>query len=207
MSELVPFTEFHPEPLYELVQIEEDDLPEVRRCFWKYKWLRPDTVKSVTLWVKELYDSASIDFVKIQTIDKKAPVWYGHFDLLGDVMGIHAYKPVDTRLDLVQWGRIGSMALDYCFKIWDARKIMTSVPECFYGYIRMVESLGFIREGYLREAQVFNEKPVDMLLYAILRHEFYGTPSTQEVKDVKSRKQSRSRKQEKRSGGKRNDKK
>ena len=51
---------------------------------------------------------------------------------------------------------------------------MTSAPREMEGYNKMIMSLGFIPEGLLREAQVFNGKPVDMVLYGILKHEFYS---------------------------------
>ena len=173
-EEAIPFFEVHKDPKYELVPVRNDDLHEIRRCFWHYPFLRPDTLVNVTSWVNELYNSQAYDLVKIQEIDGKAPVWYGHFDVLGPVMGLHAYKPVDTTLNLRIWMRIGAMALDYSFKIWDVRKVMTAAPVDMIGYNKMIVMLGFQLEGRLREAEVYKGKPVDQFLYGILKHEFYG---------------------------------
>jgi len=179
---LIPFVEVATKPLYELVQMERDDLPEVRRCFWKYDYMRPDQMGcTVSAFVQALYDSDKIDLVKIRKVDSGPVVWYGHYDLQGgDVLGLHAYKPVDQRLNLWTWHRIGCMALDYAFKIWEARKIITTVPVVSKGDTRMIENLGFVKEGCLREALTFRKIPMDHYVLGILRSEFY-TLSTEEA--------------------------
>jgi diamine N-acetyltransferase len=69
--------------------------------------------------------------------------------------------------------------LRYGFEILNLNRIQLRVMEFNARAVHLYESIGFVREGSLREAHFYRGRYWDMHLYAILRAEWetrYGTP-------------------------------
>ncbi len=63
-------------------------------------------------------------------------------------------------------------AMDFAFKKMNLHRLEAEVYEFNHASIKLMESLGFKKEGVLREAQFSNGRYWDIIRYGILRNEF-----------------------------------
>ena len=63
-------------------------------------------------------------------------------------------------------------AMDFAFNKMNLHRLEAEVYEFNHVSIKLMESLGFKKEGVLREAQFSNGKYWDIIRYGILRNEF-----------------------------------
>jgi RimJ/RimL family protein N-acetyltransferase len=93
-------------------------------------------------------------------------------------------------LDRDEWGK-GYMqealpaTLDYAFNVLNLHRIEADVDPRNTNSIRIVEKLGFQREGYLRERWHVNGEIQDALFFGLLRPE-WKNPNASSVQQVKS---------------------
>jgi RimJ/RimL family protein N-acetyltransferase len=104
----------------------------------------------------------------------------------GTVVGNVSLKSISHRM---QYGEIGygfgqdhhgrglataavGMLVDKVFAETDLRKLLAYVHDENHASCRVLEKLGFQREGFLREHYVINEKPVNEILFALLKRDW-----------------------------------
>lgn len=80
------------------------------------------------------------------------------------------------------WGKgyvyeAACMALDHAFGNLAARRVMADTDPGNIGSIRLLEKLGFQREGYLRQEWETHIGVRDSLLFGLLRTEWFKTPA------------------------------
>ena len=80
------------------------------------------------------------------------------------------------------WGKgyvyeAAAMALDHAFMNLGARRVMADTDPDNMGSIRLLEKLGFQREGYLREEWETHIGVRDSLIFGLLRNEWLKTPA------------------------------
>ncbi len=68
--------------------------------------------------------------------------------------------------------------LDCAFDELDVRRIEATVEAPNTASIRLLESLGFTREGVLRERWMSEGEPLDAVVYGLLRHEWLRAQSS-----------------------------
>jgi len=64
------------------------------------------------------------------------------------------------------------LMLEYAFRDMGLHRVYCKTEESFPGALRLYESIGFTREGVLREHERFGDRYVDKVLYGILEYEF-----------------------------------
>lgn len=67
--------------------------------------------------------------------------------------------------------------IEYVFDRYEFRRIETQVPVRYYLTMAGVEKLGFIKEGRIREAYVFNDVWYDVNIYGIIREDLTNPPT------------------------------
>lgn len=69
------------------------------------------------------------------------------------------------------------LILDFAFNRLNLHRVYLQTSSGFHGAIRMYESLGFVKEGILREHYYINGQYSDKIIYSILRQEYERNPA------------------------------
>ncbi|NPD15975.1 GNAT family N-acetyltransferase, partial [Xinfangfangia sp. D13-10-4-6] len=70
-------------------------------------------------------------------------------------------------------GKPGAVQLiDHLFSEADYRRLYVEIDAENQASVRLIERLGFVREGYLRQHEVTHKGLCDMLIYGLLRNEW-----------------------------------
>lgn len=109
-----------------------------------------------------IYEGRLVGYIQLARIDKEAGM-----AAIGIVVG---EKQLQGR-------GIGSMALrimlDFAFKVVNLERVYAEVFGFNLRSQRMMERVGFVKEGILRQHEVHNGARQDMHFYGILKPEFY----------------------------------
>ncbi|NPD15224.1 GNAT family N-acetyltransferase [Xinfangfangia sp. D13-10-4-6] len=65
-----------------------------------------------------------------------------------------------------------SQLIDHLFSEADYRRLYVEIDAENQASVRLIERLGFVREGYLRQHEVTHKGLCDMLIYGLLRNEW-----------------------------------
>ncbi|MBU0985085.1 MAG: GNAT family N-acetyltransferase [candidate division Zixibacteria bacterium] len=116
------------------------------------------------------------DFIRLSIIMSDSGVQAGRICLYG-IEPTHRVASWGLMLDKAFWRQgIGSEAarlvLRYAFDDLGVRKMQSVTNSGNVASARFQESLGFVQEGCLRQAEIINNQIVDRLHYGLFREEF-----------------------------------
>lgn len=144
----------------------------------------------------EIYSNESHDFSQYE----EAETFRWFIDLNGEIVGTVSLKNINRMMGFAEIGYgvdekffgqgIGTLSvsrlLEDTFSATPLRKIIAYVHDENTPSCRILEKLGFEREGVLREHYVINNQPVNELIYGLLKSEFRPAHETsREATDAK----------------------
>ena len=99
---------------------------------------------------------------------------YLHFEHVQDrVMMLHPHMQLPLpRHPKKQMLGVISLAIAYAFKELGVNRLVAGSMSVEPSTVKLIEALGFVLEGTLREALFYGNKPYDVNLHSILRREF-----------------------------------
>ena len=71
--------------------------------------------------------------------------------------------------------------IDHAFNYLQLRRLEAEVNPVNHASLRLLERLGFVREGVLRERWVAAQQPYDVIVYGLLKGEYTGFTASQSV--------------------------
>ncbi len=164
-----------------LREIRESDLPFLNKCRNKYAVSKnlnifwPKTIESERQWFMETKDEVHflIEIDSGQQAGQVSLIHFSHRDrkaeftvFLDDEFWGQGYGIIATRL-----------MLHYAFFKLNLHKVFLHVYEGNEVARSMYESVGFVKEGKLRDFIFKGGKYVSAYIYGILSHEFLTTPN------------------------------